>query len=105
MEVHGFRDAQAYRRHVLGREMAAGPQPVSAQTVRTRLTAWRQALTDKAFTTGVCSCCAQRAPVVIDSKILDGSQFLRTALVYKWTFRVSILISGRPISSTIASKN
>ena len=59
IDAHGFKDAQEYRRHVFGREMATGLQPVTAQVVRTRLTAWKQGLTDEAFAEGVCSCCAQ----------------------------------------------
>ena len=59
-EVHGFCTAQEYRRHVLGRAMASGPQPVTSQVLRTRLTAWKQSLTDAAFAQGVCACCARK---------------------------------------------
>ena len=60
LEEHGFETPQAYRSHVLGREAATGPQPVTAQPVRTRLVAWKNKLTDGVFAEGTCGCCAER---------------------------------------------
>ena len=44
---------------VLGRTLAEWPQPVSAQVMRTRLTAYKQLLTEENFAQGVCACCAR----------------------------------------------
>ena len=38
VQEHGFRDAQQYRTHVLGKQKAAGLQKITAQIIRTRLT-------------------------------------------------------------------
>ena len=58
LKQHGLHP-QKYRRHVRCRDVAVGPQRVTAQIVRTRLTAWKKALNDEAFAEDVCSCCAQ----------------------------------------------
>ena len=58
LEHHGLQP-QEYRQHVRGRDMASGPQRVTAQVVRSRLAAWKQELNDEAFAEIVCNCCAQ----------------------------------------------
>ena len=48
---------QEYRAGVLAREMAAWPQPITAQTLRTRLAAYKARLCDADFELGVCAPC------------------------------------------------
>ena len=50
---------QEYRANVLAREMAAWPQPITAQTLRTRLAAYKGRLCDVNFDLGVCASCAR----------------------------------------------
>ena len=55
--------SQEYRAAALAHEMAAWPQPVQAQTLRTRLAAYKGRLCDANFELGVCSSCAREKRV------------------------------------------
>ena len=50
---------QEYRANVLARETAAWPQPITAQTLRTRLAAYKSSLRDANLDLGVCASCAR----------------------------------------------
>ena len=56
-DVHGL-GKQAYRSEVFSRELAHGPSPVTVQTVRSRVHAYKTMLSDAAFQQGVCASCA-----------------------------------------------
>ena len=56
---HNNMTASQYRRRVFGHILAEGPQPVSPQVLRTRLTVFKKELQDINFREGICGCCAR----------------------------------------------
>ena len=57
-DAHGL-SVQDYRTEVFSRELAYGPSPVTAQTLRSRVYAYKAAFCDATFREGVCASCAQ----------------------------------------------
>ena len=51
---------QQYRNKVLGATMAAWPEPISPQVLRTRLAAFKDELCDRNFRMASCACCARQ---------------------------------------------